>query len=393
MYRLYLYRLYNLFVCVALFALMIGLIIFPQECVSAAKDGVALCANVIIPSLFPFFVLSTLMISLGIADRLGRAAEHIMRPLFNVNGTCAAAWILGFVGGYPVGAKTAIGLYQSGKCTKAEAERLLSFCNNSGPAFIFGVVGAGIFASNRIGLVLYFAHTAASVLTGILFRNWKRSPISSSRRSTQPIRAVRFTAAFTDAVKNSFSATLGICGFVIFFTVFIKLLFLSGLLPTIASGIGMLLSPVGLDAESAEKLLTGAIEVSSGVWSLKDASGSLSGIIAMAAFMLGWAGLSVHCQVLSFVADSGLSVRTYIFGKFLHGILSAVFIFFVARWFTLDVPVAAYLAEQITSFTSLSFHSALVISISSVLVLTLIFFMFLLVFSRKTCGKKRRIDV
>ena len=126
-----------------------ALVAAPKEAIAGAKDGLALCFNVIVPSLFPFFVLSSLVVDLGLAAYLGRAMEGLMRPLFRVSGSCAAAVALGFIGGYPVGARTALQLYQQGLCSKTEAERLLAFCNNSGPAFILGVVGAGVFGDGR----------------------------------------------------------------------------------------------------------------------------------------------------------------------------------------------------------------------------------------------------
>lgn len=108
-----------------------GLVAAPGEAIAGAKDGLVLCFNVIVPSLFPFFVLSSLVVDLGLAAYLGRALEGLMRPLFRVSGSCAAAVALGFIGGYPVGARTALQLYQQGLCSKPEAERLLAFCNNS----------------------------------------------------------------------------------------------------------------------------------------------------------------------------------------------------------------------------------------------------------------------
>ena len=124
-----------------------ALVVWPQQSMGAMKDGLKLCANVIVPSLFPFFVLSSLVVELGMSRYLGRLLEPVMAPLFRVNGSCATALALGFVGGYPVGARTAISLYENGQCSKTEAERMLAFCNNCGPAFILGVVGTGIFGS------------------------------------------------------------------------------------------------------------------------------------------------------------------------------------------------------------------------------------------------------
>ncbi len=381
----------DLLLGLALLLATLGLLLFPQETMAAARDGLRLCGNVIIPSLFPFFVLSSLVVELGLAGYLGRALEGIMRPLFRVGGACASAFALGFIGGYPVGARTAISLYQNGMCTKTEAERLLSFCNNSGPAFILGVVGAGVFSSSAVGVLLYLAHAAASVCVGVLFRFYRAGGEGASAAAKAPPRfeAKRFTTAFTGSVTGAFLSTLNICAFVIFFTVVIRLLFLSGVLPGTAKLLGLLLGPLGLDQAWAEKLLTGVLEISSGVWTLAG-SGALAGRLSMAAFMLGWAGFSVHCQVLSFIGDSGLSVRTYLAGKLLHGGLSVLLTAALAWIFPLREPVTAYLADQVAALAGLDFHTSITISTVAAWVVFLFFLAVAALAMRKTAGKRRR---
>jgi spore maturation protein SpmB len=183
----------------------------------------------------------------------------------------------------------------------------------------------------------------------------------------------RCTAAFVDSVKSAFQTTINICGFVIFFTIIIKILFLSGLLPLIASAVGAVFAPFGFDAAWAERLLTGLIELTSGVWTLQGAAGELSRAMAMAAFMLGWAGLSIHCQVLSFIGDSGLSVRTYIYGKILQAGISSVFAYFMARLFMFRMPAASYLAHTVTALATTDFVSALLTSVFSAAAVLLLF--------------------
>ena len=189
-------RVRDLLLGLALLCATLALMLYPQPSMEAAKSGLALCYNVIIPSLFPFFVLSSLVVELGLAGYLGRLLEGLMRPLFHVSGACASAFALGFIGGYPVGAKTAISLYENGMCTKTEAERLLAFCNNSGPAFILGVVGAGVFASSRVGVLLYLAHAAASFSSVFTRpaqppggRSGSPGPSSTPSASQQPLPA------------------------------------------------------------------------------------------------------------------------------------------------------------------------------------------------------------
>ena len=361
------------------------LLLYPAAAMEAAQSGLLLCFNVIIPSLFPFFVLSNLLVELGMVSYLEKLLAPIMAPLFRVPGAGGAALALGFVGGYPVGARTTLSLYEHGLCSRTQAERMLAFCNNSGPAFIFGVVGAGIFSSSKAGLMLYLAHAAASLCVGILFRFYKASePAANNASLPRRASAVPFPSAFTASVKDSFSATLNICSFVLFFTVTIRLLTLTGLFPALAT----LLSGFGMDPLLGERLLTGLVELSSGVSSLQ--AGGTGSRLELAAFMLGWAGLSVHCQVLSFLGGSGLSVKPYFIGKLLHGCLSALFIAGLQQLFPLELPVSSALTEQVETLTHLDFATALTISTTAAWLVWLLFFALALFAAWKNSGKRRR---
>ncbi len=352
-------RVRDALVGLALLAATAGLVAAPEQAIAGARDGLALCFNVIVPSLFPFFVLSSLVVDLGLAAYLGRALEGLMRPLFRVSGSCAAAVALGFIGGYPVGARTALQLYQQGLCSKTEAERLLAFCNNSGPAFILGVVGAGVFGDSRVGFLLYLTHALASLAVGLLFRFYGGSQRQRAAQPPRPkpIQTVTLPAAFTGAVARSLQSTLNICAFVVFFAVVLQLFSAYGVFAALAN----LLSLAGFQPEWAQRLVAGLLELSSGVSSLRGTT-QLAGRVSMAAFMLGWAGLSVHCQVLSFLVDSGLSAKTYLAGKLCHGLAAAWLTWGLTRLFPLSAPVADYLADQAESIAALDFSTALAAS-------------------------------
>ena len=381
-------RLRTALVGLGLLCAALALIAWPAQSAAAVREGMALCANVVVPALFPFFVLASLVVELGLSRCLGRLLHPIMAPLFRVNGACAAALALGFVGGYPVGARTAIQLYQQGQCSKTEAERLLAFCNNSGPAFILGAVGAGVFGSGRAGLALYLCHMAASLMVGLLFRFYRpgEGP-SSPRRMGERFQTVSFSAAFPRAVTGAMTSSLNICAFILCFSVVVRLLTLSGLLGAAAQLLSSLPPPLTLPPAWSRRLLVGALELSSGVYSLTD--GSLTGRLSMAAFMLGWAGLSVHCQVLAFLGDSGLSLRTYLTGKLLHGGLSALFTALLVRRFPLEAPVSSYLAEQVEGIASLDFQRALTISTAAAWGVWLLFVALAVYMVKKSSGKPR----
>lgn len=344
---------YRILLGAAVLATGAGLVLYTSESIETAGKAAAMCIEVILPSLFPFLVVSNLVIGLGFAETAGRVAAPIMRRVFNLNGACASAFLMGIVGGYPVGARAAITSYERGLCTRTECERMLSFCNNSGPAFILGVVGAGVFANSRAGMLLYLAHVLASLTVGVCFRFYKRrEPILRTRAGTYEKQ--KPSRVFVEAVRSGLAGIGNISAFVIFFAVAINLLFASGALGALAHAISRLLTPFGVDSGSVERLLVGAIEMTSGLTSLKGAAESMNARLSMAAFLLGWAGVSVHCQVLSFLGDSGLSLLPYLTGKLLHAVLSAVYMAALSRIVPLAASTAVIAAGQVEILTQMN---------------------------------------
>ena len=130
------------------------LLVFSKSNLPAVKSGLTLWASSVVPSLFPFFVSTELLMHTSIVSILGKFLNKYMRPLFNIRGEGAFAFIMGIISGYPVGAKIASNFRKNNICPKEECERLLSFTNNSGPLFIIGTVGILMFGNTTIR---YFA--------------------------------------------------------------------------------------------------------------------------------------------------------------------------------------------------------------------------------------------
>ena len=153
--------------------LAVGLLVQAQTAADAVREGIDLCLRAVIPSLFPFFAVSSLLVSLGAADGAGRVLARPFRRLFRCGGAGCAALLLGLIGGYPVGARTAAALVRQGALTPQEGGRLLTFCNNAGPAFAVGVAGVTVFSSGRIGVYLYLIHVTAALAAGLA---WLAAP-------------------------------------------------------------------------------------------------------------------------------------------------------------------------------------------------------------------------
>ncbi len=317
-----------------------ALILSPAVAVSAGRDGVRLCLETVIPSLFPFFVLSGFVVRMNFAQRAGRLLSPVMRPIFGVPGTGAVPLLLGFIGGYPVGAKTVAEMYSSGQCSRRDAVKMLFFVSNTGPAFIIGVAGAAVFKSVKLGFILYGCHIAAALLTGILARIFSRksSPENVHEASSTALSAPPASAAFTTAVTSSVTSILNVCGFVVLFTVILRLIEVY----KVTAFLIRLLSFTGLSPVLSGKLISGFMELTTGIWSLSETSANLTFSFTAAAFMLGWGGLAVHCQAASFLSESGLPISHYIFGKLVHGTISAVIARLTLSLFAAESTFAFY---------------------------------------------------
>ena len=315
-------RKYLFWLCVLCAALLLAR---PAPAMEAVREALRLCTETIVPSLFPFLVCSALLTSLAPVEPLRKWLSPITRPLFALGGEAAVVLALGFTGGYPVGVRTASELYRQGQLRRGEVLRLLAFCNNSGPGFLLGVVGIGVFGSASAGLMLYGIHIAAALLVGFLFRFYGAKDGGTPGHSAAPRAAAKpLPALFTEAVTSSFFAVLNICAFVLFFMIVLRLASITGALHLLAAALEGLLSLFGMTEYLATALLAGILELSTGASCMQGVA-LTPGTAALAAFLLGWGGLSVHCQTLGVIADTDIKCARHLAGRALCGIFAAVF--------------------------------------------------------------------
>ena len=234
-----------------------------QAALESARAGLALCAQMIVPSLLPFFILSSLLQQLGLPGILGRWISPVTQKLFGIGGAGASALLLGVTGGYPLGADAVARLLRSGALTREQAERALAFCNNSGPAFVVGAAGVGVFHSAGYGLLLYGVHVLSAVIVGMLFAPRSGGFLPEDRSQ---IAAVSLSQALPEAVRSAVRAVLTVSGFVVPFSVMTGVLDASGLLPAL---VGTSAARLGLELHFARALCTGVFELGTGIGAMR----------------------------------------------------------------------------------------------------------------------------
>ena len=317
----------NKLAVIAALCALICLITASAQVIESARYALSLCAELILPSLFPFFVLCGLLSRLGLPAYLGRLLSPAAARLFRVSGAGASALFVGLTGGYPMGAAYIADMHRDGLISAHEAEQLLAFCNNSGPAFIMGAVGVGVFGSIKIGLLLYLAHILSAVAVGIILRGkGENTPAADPIPASTP---QSLSQALPDAVRQAVISSLNVCGFVVCFTVFVGLLDAGGFFSTVS---GYLSSTLGMELHWSRARLTGSLELGSGTGAMRGLSAAPSSL-ALAAAILGWGGVSVQFQTMSVLADAEIKCALHLAGRIMSACFGAVFAYLLACLF------------------------------------------------------------
>lgn len=286
-------------ITVCIIYLSAAMIVSPTRAMQSAISALHLCADTVVPSLFPFIFCGNMFIAVGAARIMSRTLSRFMQPIFNVSGAGAMALVLGLVSGYPVGAMCAASLYTSGECTKSEAERLLAFCNNSGPMFIIGAIGTGILQNYRLGILLYITHIFSALLCGMIFRCWGSQKNELLLPPARDLAGIKTAAPdIGAAIAKSVDTLLTICGFIIIFAVF------TAVIPEC----------------TIKKYIYCFLEITGGVKLLLQNTNALN--LSLAAFFIGFSGISVMAQVSAIITPSGLSLLPYFLGKLTQAILA-----------------------------------------------------------------------
>lgn len=281
------------------------------------KEGLSVCSGTLIPSLFPFMVLSDIFVTSGGADTLGKLLAKPMRALFGVSGAGAVAAVLGALCGFPIGARCAVSLFDAGEITKDECERLIAISSSPSSAFLISAVGISLFGSKALGRALYAATLASSLIIGVALNiiskaKRKSDTTNSHPKNAPPAQKKRFCIAdISNAIAASAEAMLKICAFVVFFTAFVG---------TLCDALDACAIPQILRA-----IICSIIELTGGVREAASVASVPLGA-TIAAFAAGWSGVSVHLQIAAICQGRDISLRPYLVSKLASGALTAAII-------------------------------------------------------------------
>lgn len=267
-------HLYSL-ICIG----FMGIILFETDlAANSAYEGIILCLKTVIPSLFPPILLGSIINHLLFGERI--RSFSILGKICSLPSGCEQIMILGLISGYPVGAKMVSDAYQNQYISKSSAIRLLGFCSNAGPAFIFGILYTQ-FSSKSTLIIIWLIHTLSAILTGALL------PATETAKCILPPKNAISLNSF---LQNSIKTMSSICGWIVLFRIIIAFCFKYVL---------------RIDSEVIQVIISGLLELSNGCIHLNRILQEHIRFI-VACVLLSAGGLCVTLQTASVVNNLGL---------------------------------------------------------------------------------------
>ena len=273
---------------------MLTLILDAKTAATAASEGILFCLRTVIPSLFPFFILSTMLTNNLFGQEI--PILRFLGKLCRMPKGSECLFLIGILGGYPVGAQSIGSAYRNKQIEKHTAHRLLGFCSNAGPSFLFGII-VSQFSSKYTVWVLWLIHILSAVLTAMLL---------PGKRDDAACTVSRLEISVPQAVKRALVSMSQICGWVILSKVMLCFMdrWILWLIPN-----------------SAKITLTGILELSNGCWSLNSIPNEGLRFVVCCG-ILSFGGLCVFMQTMSVTGKLGLGM--YLPGKLIQACISLI---------------------------------------------------------------------
>ena len=279
----------------SLIALLV-LILDPTTTQQGATDGISLCIRTVIPALFPFLVLSSILTNAlqGNQSRILRRIGKILR----IPDGYESIWLIGLLGGYPIGAKCIADAVSQDGLSYLDAERMLCFCSNAGPAFIFGL-GIHLLCDIRYAFLVWGIHIISSAVVAFLTPG-----VFNSASAKQIQRSTNISLVVNKAVQTMAM----ICGWVVLFRILItvihqRILFILG--------------------DKMFPIFSGILELTNGCSMLQNYSIFSIRLVLMSGF-LGFGGLCVAMQTHTILSNAGVSFTPYLPAKITQAAISII---------------------------------------------------------------------
>lgn len=259
----------------------------------------------IFPSLFPMFIISYILVEIGIPNFLGSIFHKIFNKLFLVNSNASFVFFMSMITGFPSSAKYINMLIDKKKINSYDASKILTFTFFSNPLFIVNTVGIMFLGNINLGYIILISHITGNILVGILFRNYNKSNTTETINIKKSIKdlinninTTNFFSIFLNSIKDAINTMILIFGIIVTFQIIISIL------------------PCNI-------FLKGIIEMTTGL-KLISTYNNLYIKIFLSTFFISFGGLSVHTQIMNILNQKRVKYLPFLFARIIHGTISAL---------------------------------------------------------------------
>lgn len=298
---------------VCLIGLLAAMLCFPQTVIRGAANGLLLWYRTVLPTLLPFLILSQLLIASGLVRLLGKVLAPFLKPVFSISEPAAFAVFGGFLCGYPVGARLAFGLVESGDISEKEGHYLLSFCNNASPMFVMSYLFLQKLQRPELALPSLVILWGSTALCSRFFRKrWYQGEQGKLYRERAGSDYHMTLQILDDAIAGGCETMIRIGGYIMAFSVLMGLL-------------GKILSVGGVAGAVWKLGVLPALEITGGIELLTEAGIPFRLRYVLSMGLTAFGGLCAAFQTRCVAGWHPFSMGRYLTEKLITAVVTSLF--------------------------------------------------------------------
>ena len=321
----------NYIIPILILVVIIAIIINQSKYSQTALNGLDIWVKVLVPSLFPFFVLTKLFSYGDFIQDFTHLFSKPFKKLYKCPPISSYIFLMSIITGYPVGAKLISDFYNTKQLNKIDAIKTLSFSANSGPMFILGSVAIGMFMSRKMGIIIYASHVLGSLINGIIYRNYgnKQKTIETQNNNQTCTSSItthqnifhdaKNDLDFSQSITSSISSIMLIGGVICFTFVIIEVITSSYFFTSFIN----LISNNGINSDFVCAIFSGILEITKGCLMLSSVPISFNLVCILCTAIISFGGISTVLQAVAFTKNI-IPTKLLIFQKFTHAICSSI---------------------------------------------------------------------
>lgn len=313
----YYFKYKKLIINILIFVVIFYLLMHSKVLVTSISESTNIFINKLIPALFPYLLITELLINSGMVSNLSYGLSSTISKLFRIPKHTTSSVIIGFLLGYPNSAKYILKTYKDKQIDNKIATKLVAFTSNANMSYIIATIGIGMFKSIEVGVILTVSHFLSAIIIGMfLTPSYNNNIIQQTNTNSNSFEKIY--SPF-ELLYTSIYGTLKTLAFIFSYTVIFSLI------PTV------IFSDLNLN-QTLKAVITGIFEISNGINSiyLLDISTNLK--LMLTSFVLSFSSLMILIQIFSFVFKASVKFKDLVKYKLLQGVLSCVITYIILRY-------------------------------------------------------------